>query len=121
MSAYKLVIGGAGFIGSNLVKSLLRDGLEVVVFDAFLRSGSHKNVSWLQADDGGSCLTVIKNDVRNFVAVQEAVANADTIYHLAGQVAVTSSITDPRTDFDVNAIGTFNVLEAARLCGHQPK
>jgi CDP-paratose 2-epimerase len=121
MSRYKLVVGGAGFVGSNLVQSLLGDGYEVVVFDAFLRSGTRKNIDWLKRSNRNSQLTVIEDDIRNFEAVQAAVANADTIYDLAGQVAVTSSVADPRTDFDINAIGTFNVLEAARLSGHQPK
>src|SRR4029453_5081348 len=58
--------------------------------------------------------------VRNFETVKDAVADADIIFHLAGQVAVTSSVTDPRSDFDINAGGTFNVLEAARICGRRP-
>ena len=118
---YKLVFGGAGFIGSNLVKNLLDDGFEVLIFDAFLRSGADKNVAWLQSGDQNGRLTIIKNDVRNFEAVKAAVAKADTIFHLAGQVAVTTSVEDPRTDFDINAGGTFNVLDAARLSGHRPK
>src|SRR5262249_24421118 len=65
-------------------------------------------------------LRVVRGDVRNFRAVQAVVQDADVIYHLAGQVAVTTSVADPRSDFEVNALGTLNVLEAARLIGRQP-
>src|SRR5260370_23624629 len=115
-----LVTGGAGFVGSNLVNSLLNDGLPVTIFDAFLRRGAYNNVTWLREHARSSELRIIKEDVRNFVAIRDAVAKADIIYHLAGQVAVTTSVVDPRTDFDVNALGTLTVLEAARLGGHRP-
>jgi len=115
-----LVIGGAGFVGSNLVSSLLADKFDVTVFDAFLRLGNQDNVAWLQQHRESSHLRILIGDTRDFAAVQAAVADADTIFHLAGQVAVTSSVTDPRTDFDINAVGTFNVLEGARLSGRRP-
>lgn len=115
-----LVTGGAGFVGSNLVNSLLADGLDVTVFDALLRRGAQTNIAWLQNHPQRSRLRVVKDDVRNFVAVQNAIQDADVIYHLAGQVAVTLSVTDPRTDFEINALGTLNVLEAARLSSRQP-
>jgi CDP-paratose 2-epimerase len=113
-----LVTGGAGFVGSNLTSNLLSDGLEVTVFDALLRGGSQENLAWLQQHSNRP--HVVKGDVRDFKAVKDAVADVDVIYHLAGQVAVTSSVTDPRSDFETNALGTFNVLEAARQSGRKP-
>jgi CDP-paratose 2-epimerase len=115
-----LVTGGAGFIGSNLVNSLLRDGHDVTIFDTLSRRGSERNMTWLRSRYGHSQLHCIQGDVRNFEAVQAAVREADVIYHLAGQVAVTSSVIHPRSDFEINALGTLNVLEAARLSGRQP-
>ncbi len=120
MGARTLVIGGAGFIGSNLVSHLLAAGENVTVFDALLRPGAAHNVAWLQSHPQSSRLRLTRADVRDFDAVQVAVNDADVIYHLAGQVAVTTSVTDPRSDFDINAFGTLNVLEAARLAGHRP-
>jgi CDP-paratose 2-epimerase len=120
MSKRALVTGGAGFIGSNLINVLLNEGLEVTAFDAFLRRGSQHNVSWLQHHPNAAHLRVVKGDVRNLAVVGEAVAGAEIVYHLAGQVAVTSSVLDPRTDFEINALGTLNVLEAARLAKPRP-
>ncbi len=115
-----LVTGGAGFVGSNLVHGLLREGCHVTVFDALLRHGTENNLAWLQRHHGDGRLRFVRGDVRDFEAVQAAVSEAGVIYHLAGQVAVTSSVDDPRNDYDINALGTFNVLEAARLSGHRP-
>jgi CDP-paratose 2-epimerase len=115
-----LVTGGAGFVGSNLVSNLLTDKFDVIVFDALLRHGSQDNIAWLQKRPQKSRLQVVNGDVRNFEAIQAAVAQADIIFHLAGQVAVTSSISDPRTDFEINALGTLNLLEAVRLSGRRP-
>jgi CDP-paratose 2-epimerase len=115
-----LVTGGAGFVGSHLVESLLLDGYEVTVFDALLRSGSQLNIAWLRDRYSNSRLTFIEGDIRDFGAVRTAVRGADVIYHLAGQVAVTSSVSDPRNDFEINARGTLNVLEAARQSGRRP-
>src|SRR6266852_3262705 len=120
MGVGTLVTGGAGFVGSNLVSDLLAAGQNVTVFDALLRPGAAQNIAWLQSHPQSSQLRVIKADVRDFDAVEAAVSDAEVIYHLAGQVAVTTSVTDPRTDFDINALGTLNVLEAARLAGHRP-
>jgi CDP-paratose 2-epimerase len=118
MSKRILVTGGAGFVGSNLTANLLTDGFDVTVFDAMLRAGSQENLAWLRRISNR--LRVIQGDIRNFRVVKDAVADAGVIYHLAGQVAVTSSVTNPRFDFETNALGTFNVLEAAREVGHQP-
>src|SRR6266852_7847187 len=120
MGVRTLVTGGAGLVGSNLVSDLLAAGQNVTVFDALLRPGATHNIAWLQSHPQSSQLRVVKADVRDFEAVQTAVSDADVIYHLAGQVAVTTSVTDPRTDFDINALGTLNVLEAARLGGRRP-
>jgi CDP-paratose 2-epimerase len=114
-----LVTGGAGFIGSNLVHRLLGEGHEVTVFDALLRRGTEHNLAWLRQQHDGR-LRFVKGDVRDAGAVRAAVDGANVVYHLAGQVAVTSSVEDPRTDYEINALGTFNVLEAARLSGRRP-
>jgi CDP-paratose 2-epimerase len=115
-----LVTGGAGFVGSNLVSNLLTDKFDVTVFDALLRRGNQDNIAWLQQHPQNSRLQMVNGDIRNFEAMQAAVADADVIFHLAGQVAVTSSVVDPRIDFEINTLGTFNLLEAARLSGRRP-
>ena len=120
MRTRTLVTGGAGFVGSNLVDDLLRDGADVTVFDTLSRPGSERNLAWLRSTNGGGRLRCVQGDVRDSGAVRAAASEADVIYHLAGQVAVTSSIADPRSDFDVNALGTLNVLEAARTSGREP-
>lgn len=110
-----LVTGGAGFVGSNLVARLLSEtDAEVRVFDNLSRRGVSHNLAWLRSLDVAGCLTVIKGDVRDAADVFDAAQGATEIYHLAAQVAVTTSVEDPKTDFDVNALGTLNVLEAAR-------
>jgi len=120
MGIRTLVIGGAGFVGFNLVSDLLAAGHTVTVLDALLRPGAAHNIAWLQSHLQNFRLRIVHADVRDFDAVQVAVSDADVIYHLAGQVAVTTSVTEPRSDFDINALGTLNVLEAARLPGHRP-
>src|SRR5262245_208036 len=107
-----LVTGGAGFVGANLTSSLLADGFDVIVFDALVRVGTQENLAWLR--QCSKRLHVVQGDVRDFKAVRDIVSDVDVIYHLAGQVAVTSSVSDPRYDFETNALGTLNVLEAAR-------
>ncbi|MFI7495063.1 SDR family NAD(P)-dependent oxidoreductase [Kocuria sp. M4R2S49] len=114
-----LITGGAGFVGANLVDALLTDGLSVTVFDSLARPGTERNLEWLESKHPRS-LTFIPGDVRDAKAVSAACADADVIYHLAGQVAVTTSVDDPRSDFEVNALGTFNLLEGARASGRQP-
>src|SRR5438270_12163607 len=117
-----LIFGGAGFIGSNLAHHLLTDSkAKVHVFDNLSRTGSRQNLEWLQeaAKDSGR-LKITIGDVRNYTLVERAVRHATEIYHLAAQVAVTDSIDDPRLDFEVNAGGTLNILEAARRSGHRP-
>ena len=114
-----LITGGAGFIGTNLADRLVREGMKVRILDNLSRNGVEKNLSWLHQSHPNR-MEFIKGDVRNFDQVREAVKEVDTIFHLASQVAVTTSVEDPRTDFEVNAGGTLNVLEAARLSTKQP-
>ena len=109
----RLVTGGAGFIGCNLVDRLLQDGERVSLLDDFSRPGSRANLEWL-TERHGDVLTVVEGDVCDAELVSSAVNAADVVYHLAGQTAVTTSIQDPIADFDVNVRGTINVLEAAR-------
>ncbi|MEW6503087.1 MAG: SDR family NAD(P)-dependent oxidoreductase [Chloroflexota bacterium] len=115
-----LITGGAGFIGSNYVARLLQRGEQVTVFDNLSRAGAIRNLNWLRNTYGENSFRIVRADVRDFQSIQEAAAQADVIVHLAGQVAVTTSVVDPRNDFEVNALGTFNVLEAARLSGRDP-
>lgn len=111
--AYALVVGGAGFIGSNLARRLLEEGNRVLVFDALTRPGVEQNLRWLQEQYPGQLLIQI-GDIRNPFAVEDAVRRATRVYHLAAQVAVTTSIDNPVNDFSVNAQGTLNLLEALR-------
>lgn len=115
-----LITGGAGFIGSNLTAHLLGRGWGIIIFDNLSRKGAKKNLDWLQQTWKTSRLKVIVGDVRNYGAVKEVVGKVDVVYHLAAQVAVTTSILAPREDFEVNALGSFNVLEAARESKHKP-
>jgi CDP-paratose 2-epimerase len=109
-----LVIGGAGFIGSNCAHHFLKKGDDVTILDNFSRNGTDLNLEWLQSEHGDK-LKVVRADIRtDFDALKEEVPKADLILHLAAQVAVTTSVTDPREDFEINALGTFNVLEAMR-------
>jgi CDP-paratose 2-epimerase len=116
-----LITGGAGFIGSNLASHLLADPrTHVRLFDNLSRCGVVHNVGWLRSLPGSKRLEILKGDVRDAIAVRQAARDVSEIYHLAAQVAVTSSVVDPAHDFEVNAHGTFNVLEAARLSGRKP-
>jgi CDP-paratose 2-epimerase len=108
-----LVTGGIGFIGTNLSHRLLSDGYEVILFDDLSRKGVQHNLDWLKAKHGKR-LQFVQGDVRDFDAVLKAIHNVDVVFHLAAQVAVTTSVSNPREDFSINAQGTLNVLEAAR-------
>lgn len=114
-----LVTGGAGFIGSNVTHRLLSQGHEVSIYDNLSRRGAEKNVAWLQ-ENHKDRFTVMQGDVRDYASVVQAVKTCEVVYHLAAQVAVTWSVADPRQDFDINALGTLNVLEAARQCSEAP-
>jgi len=114
-----VVVGGAGFIGCNLADSLMGEGNQVTVFDNLSRRGSAENLAWLRSRHKG--LEFVKGDIRlDHAKMEQAFSDADTVYHLAAQVAVTTSVAKPREDFEINALGTFNVLEAARNCGGNP-
>jgi len=115
-----LVTGGAGFIGCNYVHRLLSRGEQVAVYDNLSRQGTEANVTWLQEQHGADSFRMIVGDVRDADALVEAVQGADVVVHLAGQTAVTASVADPRADFEDNALGTFNALEAARHAGTNP-
>jgi CDP-paratose 2-epimerase len=112
-----IITGGAGFIGSNAASRYLRRGHHVVVVDNLCREGVQKNLEWLKPQ--GS-LEFVRLDIRRGGELAELFRkhrDADQVLHLAAQVAVTTSVTAPREDFEINALGTFNVLEAARLAG----
>ncbi|HET9098744.1 MAG TPA: GDP-mannose 4,6-dehydratase, partial [Acidobacteriaceae bacterium] len=116
-----LITGGAGFIGSNLAERLLGEhSNKVRIFDNLSRPGVSHNLQWLQGLAGSNRLEFVNGDTRSAVAVRDAVHDVDEIYHLAAQVAVTTSVECPRDDFEVNALGTLNVLEAARCSGRRP-
>src|SRR5436305_4052109 len=117
MSSRVLVTGGAGFVGTNVADRLLRDGHEVVVLDNLSRVGVRDNLNWLRAHHGDR-LTVVRGDVRDANVVREALRGVDQVFHFAAQVAVTTSVDDPRHDFAVNLAGTLNLLEVVR---QQPK
>jgi CDP-paratose 2-epimerase len=120
MSKNYLVTGGAGFIGSNYVHRLLERGESVTVYDNLSRAGAPRNLAWLQETFGEKAFRLVVADVRDTGALVVASRQADVIVHLAAQVAVTTSVVRPREDFEINALGTFNVLEAARLNERKP-
>ncbi|RRA49386.1 GDP-mannose 4,6-dehydratase [Acidipila sp. EB88] len=116
-----LITGGAGFIGSNLAARFMQQAdAHVTIFDDLSRRGVEHNLAWLRSLPAGQAFRFLQGDIRDAVQVAEAATDATEIYHLAAQVAVTSSVVEPRTDFEVNALGTFNVLEAARLSQRHP-
>lgn len=115
-----LVTGGAGFIGCNYVHRLLRRGEQVVVYDNLSRKGAEANIGWLRDEHGRNAFELKVEDIRNAEEMREAVVGVDVVVHLAGQTAVTTSVQDPRADFENNALGTFNVLEAARRADSNP-
>lgn len=109
-----LITGGCGFLGSNIASKILEMGHELVVFDSLYRHGSYQNLDWLKSQGE---FTFIHGDIRNTNDVERTIMahKPDVIYHLAGQVAMTTSIADPRMDFEVNVGGSFNLLNAVRL------
>lgn len=109
-----LIIGGAGFIGCNAAKKFMERGDEVIIFDNLSRKGTQSNVEWLKEN---SRPVVVSGDIRNYEKVKRVFRenkNIDVVMHLAAQVAVTTSVLRPREDFEINALGTFNVLDAIR-------
>lgn len=114
-----LITGGAGFIGSNIADRLMDDGHRVIVYDSLARPGVERNLAWLE-DRHGKRVTPVIADIGDTAMLRDVVADAQAIFHMAAQVAVTTSLDDPRKDFEVNALGTFNLLEAARRCSTPP-
>ncbi len=108
-----LITGGAGFIGTNLAHRLLSDGRPVIIFDNLSRPGVERNLRWL-CGAHGSRVRVEVGDIRDARAVKRVVKDATEVFHFAAQVAVTTSLVDPVADFEVNARGTLNLLEAMR-------
>jgi CDP-paratose 2-epimerase len=114
-----LITGGAGFIGSNLAKRLLTDGHRVILFDNLSRPNVGKNVEWLRGAHGDR-VELVAADVREPMALSWAVRRSSAVFHLAAQVAVTTSLQDPSADFAINAGGTLNVLETVRALDDRP-
>jgi CDP-paratose 2-epimerase len=113
-----LITGGAGFVGSNLADSLLRDGHEVIIYDALARRGVEANLTWLTERYGNRVSARIA-DIRDKDELDAAVREAGAVVHLAAQVAVTTSLESPEDDFTINGQGTLNLLEAVRR--HDPE
>ena len=120
MTRHYLITGGAGFIGSNYAHRLIQRGERVTIYDNLSRGGAARNIVWLKDRFGEKGFKLIVGDLRSAGLLAESAKDADVIVHLAGQVTVTNSVTNPREDFESNALGTFNALEAARLSGRNP-
>ena len=112
-----LITGGAGFLGVNAAIHLIKEGWGVTLLDNLSRPGTERNLKWVLTRYP-TRVAFVKEDVRNTDALGQHVKDQDAVLHLAGQVAVTTSLVDPNTDFDVNARGTLNVLEAVRNHNH---
>ncbi len=121
-----LVTGGAGFVGSHVAEYYARLGDEVVVFDNLSRAKilgkdeSNALFNWDYLKENYRNIGLVKGDIRKSAEIEAVVKDVDVIIHAAAQTAVTTSVMDPRTDFEINAVGTFNVLEAARRSGNDP-
>jgi CDP-paratose 2-epimerase len=115
-----LVTGGAGFIGTNAASRLISAGHRVVILDNLSRPGVGDNLDWLAQLHGHGAFDLVRGDVEDADLVAFHVRDAEVVLHLAGQVAVTTSVDKPRADFLSNAVGTLNVLEGARLAPTPP-
>ena len=115
-----LITGGAGFIGCNTARRFMDKGHEVVVFDNLSRKGCQANLEWLHAHGQFGFVEGDVRDGQHLVGVFSSSSAFDVVIHLAAQVAVTTSVSNPREDFDINALGTFNLLEAVRLSSTSP-
>jgi CDP-paratose 2-epimerase len=108
-----LITGGAGFIGTNVASRLLAEGRAVLLLDDLSRVGVETNAAWLRTRHGAAC-ELVRGDIGDVRLVRSLVRQCCAVVHLAAQVAVTTSLTDPITDFETNAFGTLNLLEALR-------
>lgn len=116
-----LITGGLGFIGSNLANHFLSETDEtVIIYDNLFRKDVVKNKEWLIKRFDNSRLKIIVGDICNFQQLKKVVVDVEKIFHVAGQVAVTFSVSDPKSDFEANAKGTLNVLEVARQLKTDP-
>jgi CDP-paratose 2-epimerase len=108
-----LITGGCGFLGSNLAAAVLKKGDELFIFDNLYRTGTELNLQWLRSLGE---FKFYHSDIRSYNDVEYAVrdCNPDVVFHLAGQVAMTTSLDNPRFDFEVNVLGGNNILEAVR-------
>jgi CDP-paratose 2-epimerase len=111
-----LVTGGAGFIGCNIANALAEAGHEVLVYDALSRPGVEGNLAWLKERHGEQVSSIVA-DIRDEDELARAAREAKAVYHMAAQVAVTTSMVDPREDFEINIRGTLNLLDSVRLKG----
>jgi CDP-paratose 2-epimerase len=113
-----LITGGCGFLGSNLAAEALQRGEDLVLFDNLSSRGAVDNLQWLRTQ---GTFSFVHGDIRNAHDVMQVVIKTapEAIFHLAGQVAMTTSIVNPRYDFEVNTMGSLNLLEAVRL--HAPQ
>ncbi|QCR21064.1 SDR family NAD(P)-dependent oxidoreductase [Pontibacter sp. SGAir0037] len=116
---YTLITGGSGFVGTNLAKRLLEEGKRVLVFDNLSRDGVERNLQWLQ-ETYGDKLEVYVGDIRDIHTVRKVMKHAEAVFHFAAQVAVTTSLDLPIPDFEINARGIINVLEAIRERDNPP-
>lgn len=108
-----LITGGAGFIGCNIADRLAAEGHDIIVYDALSRPGVERNLAWLQRRHAGR-ISAIVADIRDEERLAAAVADAQAVFHMAAQVAVTTSLDEPRLDFEINLLGTIGLLEALR-------
>lgn len=115
-----LITGGAGFIGSNAASFFLKKNHKVTILDNLSRIGGKANLDWILKTSKVKPNIVIADIRKNLKLLNNSVAKADVIIHLAGQVAVTTSVVNPYEDFEINAMGTLNVLEAVRKSGNNP-
>lgn len=114
-----LITGGCGFIGCNFAAKLLDRGDKVIILDNLSRRGSEENLKYLKSL-GGKIIFNRADICRDFIEIEKAVEKVEAVFHLAGQTAVTTSLIDPRKDFEANCLGTINLLEAIRKSSNKP-
>ena len=114
-----LIMGGAGFIGTNLADRLARGGRRVMIYDNLSRAGVERNIRWLKREHGDLVQVAIA-DIRDAERLRDAVRQCGQVFHFAAQVAVTTSFESPSEDFAVNAVGTMNLIEGIRACVEPP-